>query len=358
MQIQKTKRRFPLSIMIILINFAITATVNAVLFILVFIIRNAIGGLSIALNPYIVERWLTLFSFITGVISVVLFAVALHLIVVKRIKKLNASTKEVAAGNFDIKISERGGDELAELAVNFNAMSAELKANEYLAKEFVRNISHEYKTPLSVIKAYAEWIEGECSEKKIDKDTMAEYASIIMKEVDRMAILSKSMLELSLLDSTTIIKKDDQFSVKNQIGEILRIMQVRWADKNLEFDLKLEDFTITSNEQLLYQVWQNLISNAVKFSNNGGKIKIELKQSESENSVKELFFSITNGGEPLSSEDKEKIFNQFYMADKSRNTEGSGLGLAIVKSIVDKLGGQISVESREGVGTEFVVRLG
>ena len=348
----KKKFRFRLSLKIIIINFVATILVNVTLFILLLIIRASVVDVSLIINPERAERWLSILSFIIGIISMVLFAVAINLFVVKRIKKLNESTKEIAAGNFDIKLEEKGTDELSELARSFNKMSAELKANEYLAKEFVRNISHEYKTPLSVIKAYGEWIEGEAKEKKIDWDTLEEYAGIIMNETDRMATLSKSMLQLSLLDSTTIIKKEDEFSPSAQINNILRIMQVKWTDKNIEFDLDLDSDMIKSNEQLLYQVWQNLISNAIKFSLENGKIKIMLKITE-----QELIFEINNGGSVLSDEDKEKIFTQFYMADKSRNTEGSGLGLAITKRIVDKLGGEIMIESGEERGTTFVVNM-
>ena len=349
---QKKKISLRLSIKIILINLIVTGTVNGTLFIIVFIIRNTITDWPFVVDPALAERWLTMLSFITGLVSIILFAVAIHWVVVRRIKKLNEGTKQVADGNFDIKLSERGFDELAELAVSFNKMSAELKANEYLAKEFVRNVSHEYKTPLSVIKAYGEWIESEAREKKIDRDTLEEYARIIMNEADRMASLSKSMLTLSLLDSTTIIKKEDEFSPAEQIRGILRIMQVKWSDKNLEFDLKLDDGAIINNEQLLYQVWQNLISNAVKFSLDGGKIKMVLSLEKGG-----INFKINNGGIALGQEDKDKIFTQFYMADKSRNTEGSGLGLAITKKIIDKLDGDIKVESSECGGTTFIVKV-
>jgi len=340
--------RIRLSLKIIIANLVVTLAVNAVLFVLLLLIRMAAEPL---FDPETIERWLSLISLSTNIIILIVFAVALNWLVVKRIRRLNDSTKEVAAGNFDIRIPEKGGDELSELATNFNKMSAELKANEYLAKEFIRNISHEYKTPLSVIKAYAEWIEGEADEKSVDKDTLKEYARIIMNETDRMAALSKSMLRLSLLDSTTIIKKEDEFSPSVQIREILRIMQLKWGDKDLEFDLNLEDIVIKNNEELLYQVWQNLISNAVKFSDKGGKIGMDLKADNGG-----VYFEISNGGTALSSEDKEKIFMQFYMADKSRNTEGSGLGLAIVKRIIDKLGGEIEVDSDNGV-TRFRVRV-
>jgi len=350
---EKTSKKYglTLSIKLVLINLGIAVSVNVGMFILLWIIRSSAGLYNIA-NTEALDRWLSLVSFITTGISAVLFGIIIHLLVVRRIKKLNDSAKKIASGDFDATVHEGGGDELEELAVSFNTMTAELKANEYLGKEFIRNISHEYKTPLSVIKAYAEWIENEADESSIDKASLKEYASIIMQETDRMATLSKSMLQLSLLDSTTIIKKEDVFCPANQINSILRIMQVKWQDKNIEFDLDLSEFSITSNEQLLYQVWQNLISNAIKFSENGGKIKMVLRQVDDK-----LCFEIADTGIGMNESDQQKLFTQFFMADKSRNSEGSGLGLAITKRIVDKLGGAIVVNSASGRGTAFGVRI-
>jgi len=348
---KKSKKKFKLklSLKIILINFVTTLIVNTALFFLLLIVRTSTN---LSLDTDTAERWLSLLSFITGIISIVLFAVAINIFIVKRIKQLNDSTKEVASGNFNVQLQEKGKDELAELATSFNIMANELKANEYLAKEFVRNISHEYKTPLSVIKAYAEWIGSELGEKIVDKKQLQEYADIIINEADRMAALSKSMIELSLLESTTIIKKEDTFCPAAQINNILKTMQVKWGQKQLEFDLQLNDTAITSNEQLLYQVWQNLISNAVKFTDSGGKIKMLLQITD-----KELHFEITDSGIGLNEQDKEKLFTLFFMADKSRNTEGSGLGLAITQRIINKLGGSIAVKSEENKGTTFVVKL-
>ncbi|MCL2255328.1 MAG: HAMP domain-containing histidine kinase [Firmicutes bacterium] len=350
---KKKKVHIKLSVRIVILNLIVTFVVNLGFFITMLIIR-ALVDMSYFLENQNIERLVSILTLIPGIVTMILFAVAIHLLVVKRIKKLNDSTKEVAAGNYDaeVEIKLRVHDELGELAENFNKMSAELKANEYLAKGFVRNISHEYKTPLSVIKAYAEWIEGEAKDKKVDFDTLEEYARIIMNETDRMANLSKSMIQLSLLDSTTIIKKEDEFSPATQIKNILKTCQVKWADKNIEFDLQLSKGMIKSNEQLIYQVWQNLISNAVKFTDDGGNIKILLCITE-----QELYFELSDSGIGMSEEDREKLFTLFFMADKSRNTEGSGLGLAITQRIIDKLGGQIAVKSKEGEGTTFIVRL-
>lgn len=356
MKNMQKKPRFPkLSVKIILTLFAVIFAVAAVLN-LVFAIAQA-AGFTLSNNAEDIDAWMQLmfilFGLIFGVSILFFFSIVINRTVVKRICKLEEATKEVAKGNLGIEVTVKGKDELSNLTVSFNKMSAELKANEYLSKEFVRNISHEFKTPISAIRAYGELLDLEADSKKTDRATLKEYASIIMKESDRLSVMSKSILQLSLLDSTTIIKKDDNFKPAEQIREILRLMQAKWSEKNLKLDLQLEEMTITNNEQLLHQVWQNLISNAIKFSKVGGTLKVIVTR----NGETGVHFEITDSGTGIKEENKEHIFDHFYMADKSRNTEGSGLGLAICKKILSKLGGEIGFESKDGEGSKFFVRL-
>jgi len=348
------KKRFPrLSLKIILTLFAVLIAVYIVMS-AVFAIARA-TGFRFPEDREAIDVWVhfMVYAFppILGLSIIALFAFALNYIVVARICRLEAATDEVAKGNFDIRVEVRGRDELSDLTESFNRMSAELKQNEYLSKEFIRNVSHEFKTPISAIRAYGELIETE-AEGGIDPSTLKEYAHIIMKESDRLTLMSKSILQLSLLDSTTIIKKDDYFRPAEQIRDIFRLMQVAWSEKNITLDLRLEELTITSNAQLLYQVWQNLISNAIKFSNDYGTIRAELSRDE-----QGVFFTVADNGIGIKPEDQAKIFDHFFMADTSRNTEGSGLGLAIIKKVLSKIGGTVSVESEIGEGAMFCVRL-
>jgi signal transduction histidine kinase len=280
-------------------------------------------------------------------ISLTLFIFAVNKIIVKRLQKVSKATKELANGNFDIMIDSNGRDEIGALSDDFNAMAQELKANQYLSKDFIRNVSHEIKTPISSISGFAEMIENESSSEDIK-----EYARIIIRESERLALMSKAMLQISLLDSTTIVKKEDTFKPSAQIRMVIANLQPEWEKKNIEFEVNLEELIITSNEQLLYLVWQNLINNAVKFSKDNGKILVILIKDK--NGCK---FSVSDSGEGIKPEDKEKIFTQFFVADKSRNAKGTGLGLAICKTVVDKLGGTIFFESIDGIGTTFTVRV-
>ncbi|MDE6201664.1 MAG: HAMP domain-containing histidine kinase [Clostridiales bacterium] len=281
------------------------------------------------------------------VFGLIVFFVLINTFFTKRIHKLSKTVTEVANGNYDITVNVKGYDELAVLADSINKMTAELKANVMLSKSFTRNVSHEFKTPISVIRGYAE--AAQCSD---DKAGLEEYMNVIIAESDRLAALSSNVLELSRMDSTTIIAKDDKFSPAAQIRSALLSSQLKWTEKNITIEPELEEFVITSNENLLFRVWQNLISNAIKFTDNNGTIKIDLKKQGNT-----FVFVIEDNGLGIADEDKDKIFDPFFTGDKSHNKEGSGLGLPLVKSIVEKLGGRISFESERGKGTAFTVSL-
>lgn len=281
------------------------------------------------------------------VFGLIVFFFLINTFFTKRIHKLSKTVTEVANGNYDITVSVKGYDELSELAKNINKMTVELKANVMLSKSFTRNVSHEFKTPISVIRSYAE-----AAQYADDKAALEEYMKIIISESERLANLSKNVLELSRMDSTTIIAKEDTFSPAEQIRSALLSSQLKWTEKSISVEPELEEFEIKSNENLLFRVWQNLISNAIKFTEEKGTIAIILKKQESD-----LLFIIKDNGIGIADEDKDKIFDPFFTGDKSHNKEGSGLGLPLVKSIVEKLGGQISFESERGKGTTFTVQL-
>lgn len=347
---RKGRIRSKLSLKIILTHFGIIFVISLVIALL-FRILNYFNY-SFTENHKKLDIWIVLFPVIYGSTIVLIFSYVINKILIVRIRKLKAATSLVAKGNFNNTIKVVGTDELSELTDSFNKMTIELQANEYLSKDFVRNISHEFKTPLSVVKAYGELIGTEAMKESIDRSALIEYSQIIMDEADRLSALSKSIIQLSLLDSTTIIRKEDRFSPAEQIRNMLRTMHVQWVEKNIQFELDLDDTLITSNEQLLYQVWQNLINNAIKFSLENGIIIITLRID-----AERLCFKITDFGIGIKAENEKNIFTHFFMGDKSRNKEGSGLGLAIVKTIIDKLNGTINYESNEESGTQFTITL-
>lgn len=266
-------------------------------------------------------------------------------LIVQRIKELNNAMTEVAKGDFETTVEVRGNDEISKLTESFNAMSEELNMNAFLSKDFARYVSHEFKTPLSVIRNYAEITQDDLAQPET-----AENMEIIISEVERLNCLSKDILELCKLDSTTIIEKKERFSPAAQLRTVILDFQLLWGEKELEIIPELEEFEITSNEALLFRVWQNIVGNAIKFTERGGQISVSLSRTD------DCFVcEIADNGIGISDEEKEHIFTPFYSGNRFRNKEGSGLGLSLSQKIVEKLGGTISFESELGKGTTFTV---
>jgi signal transduction histidine kinase len=284
---------------------------------------------------------------IVAFLILIFFGIATEYILIRRLKRLTEATKIIAKGNFDFDITDNADDELSELATNFNLMLKTLRANEYLSKDFINSVSHEFKTPITSLKGYA---------KLLQKDTVTaeerkEYSEIILSESERLHKLATDLLRLSALESSDIIKQSAEFRLDEQIKQIILLLQKDWENKNLDMVIDLDPVKYKGNEELIYLVWLNLISNAIKYTDSGGKIEIGL------NADKTISFKIKDNGIGIKNEYKDKIFDQFFMADKSRNNNSSGLGLAITKKIVEKFGGNISFVSRVGEGTEFTVIL-
>lgn len=280
-------------------------------------------------------------GFLSVFTSISLFSLFMNKVILKRITALNNATKEVIIGNYDFSLEMKQNDEISELTNNFNLMVKELQSNEYLNKEFVRNMSHELKTPLSAINGYAELIKnGDLSSKEI-----TEYSEIISSESKRLSLLAKDILQISLIESQSIIRQSDKYNVSEQVRNVIQLMQLNWEDKEIYFDLNLEEIYSVSNKEITYQIWTNLISNSIKFTTKKSKIKITL-----ENKDNQLTFTITNPGS-ISIEEQEKVFNLFYTTNTQENRDSNGVGLALTSKIVDKLNGTISLKSQDGLVT-------
>lgn len=280
-------------------------------------------------------------------ITVLIFTSLINHFIVKRIKDINNATLCIKEGNYDFKLESYGIDELSTLSENFNLMTQELKSNEYLNKEFVRNFSHEFKTPLSVIRGYAEMIE----QPDLTDEEKKYYLDIIISETERLSNLTNNMLQISLIDSKAIIKKDDEYNFAEQIRNVIQMTQLKWEEKQLSFDLDMDEIKIHNNKELTYQIILNLLSNAVKYSDLKEEVKITLKDMENS-----FTFTITNKGQEIPKEDIDKVFNLFYTANQKNNQESTGVGLTLTKKIVDKLKGNISFNSDKGL-TTFKVEL-
>ena len=292
-------------------------------------------------------RFMYVSQVIIAILLVFAYGYIMEKMVICRIRKLNDAMKEVATGDYEITVPVEKKDELSELSDSFNKMTAELKSNAFLSRDFTRYVSHEFKTPLAVIRSHAE-----AAQYADTKEEANEYMEIVIAETDRLAGISKNIMELCRLDSTTLVSKDDTFSPAAQIRTVLLATQFAWGEKNISIDPLLDEFEIKSNEALVFRIWENLIGNAIKFTEADGNITLTLERQDGN-----LLFTITDDGVGIAGEDKEQIFNPFFTGDKSHNKDGSGLGLPLTKKIAEKLGGSITFTSEQGKGSTFIVQL-
>ncbi|MED2971788.1 HAMP domain-containing sensor histidine kinase [Fictibacillus sp. B-59209] len=286
---------------------------------------------------------------LTILLSIILVGISTRYLV-KPIIKLTKATKKIATGNYNIKLNEKRKDEIGSLATNFSEMAKSLEQLEEMRQEFVSNVSHEIQSPLASIKGFAQTLQND----ELALDQRNRYLSIIEKESTRLSQLSKQLLMLASLEKEEAIIEKSTFDVAAQIKEILVMTEWSWREKELAIELELPSTFIYGDKKLLHQVWTNLITNSIKFTEPGGAISIRLKKQD-----RNCRISISDTGIGISEKDLLSIFNRFYKADKSRERKegSSGLGLSIVKKIIDLHNGEIKAESEPGKGTTFHVRI-
>ncbi len=264
------------------------------------------------------------------------------------VRMLDEATRKVAAGDFTVRIpAPKRMDEIGSLIESFNTMTRELGSVEMLRSNFVSDISHEFKTPLTAIEGYAKLLEGDCS-----PEERREYVGTITDETRRLSVLVANILMINRLDKGNIPSERHPVRIDEQIRHALALCEAGWTGKNLELDLELDEIYFAGYESLLMQVWANLIDNAVKFSPDGGRISLALHQKG-----ERVVFVICNDGDNIPEESWPHLFEQFYKADPSRGGEGNGLGLSIVKRVAELHGGEASVENLPGSGVRFTIFL-
>lgn len=265
------------------------------------------------------------------------------------IRELSRAAKEIAGGNYDVTVPERDRvEEFGELERNFNLMTAELRANEYLRKDFISSVSHQLKTPLSILNGYAQLLAGG----GLSAEEEREYSQTIAQESDRLVGLIDDMLRLSRIDHREIQRKAEIFPLGEQLRRAVLQLEPRWSAAGLNVSADIPDFDYTGDSELLYQVWVNLLENAVKFTPAGGRIGVSLAAAENAATV-----TVWDTGCGMDEDTLPRIFEQFYQGDTDRRGDGCGLGLALCKRIVELHGGAISAESRPGKGSRFTVSL-
>ena len=265
------------------------------------------------------------------------------------IKELREAIKKVAYGDFSITLTTKSkSKEIQEIFTGFNLMTQELRATEVLQTDFVSNVSHEFKTPINAIEGYTTLLQGN---ENLD-ETQQEYVEKILFNTKRLSTLVGNVLLLSKIENQSIQNNLVKFRLDEQIRQSIVSLEHEWEKKDIEFDVDMESIEYMGNEGLLYHVWNNLISNAIKFSPAHSLVRISLEKRD-----EKIFFAIEDNGPGLSEEAQKHIFDKFYQADSSHKQEGNGLGLALVKRVLMITDGEINAENLAEGGCRFSVLL-
>lgn len=270
----------------------------------------------------------------------------------KPTKEILEATSEIAKGNFKVKLNIKHFhskfDEYDKIKENINKMAEELDKNEVLKTDFISNVSHEIKTPLSIIQNYSIILQRE----NLNSDERNNYLKEMGFATKRLSNLISNILKLNKLENQKLDVELNKFN----LGEELRVSVLQFEEliekKNIELGCEIEDVDVYSSKELLQLVWNNLIANAIKFSDENGKIIVRVSKKNNFACVE-----IEDNGCGMSEEVGKHIFDKFYQGDTSHSKEGNGLGLALVKKVIDILGGEISVESEINKGSKFVIKL-
>lgn len=268
-------------------------------------------------------------------------------------KQLAKATKQVAEGDFSIYITPLNTadkmDYLDFMLVDFNKMVEELGSIETLKTDFFSNVSHEIKTPIAVIEGYAQALD----EGAVPKEKQGEYIKIIRQASVRLSELITNLLKLNRLEKQVIAPNKEKYDICRQIGECLLNFEQTWEKKNIDIEADMEDEVwIEADEGLMELVWNNLFSNAFKFTEPGGVVSVRQRRND-----REIEVVISDTGCGMNEEVQKHLFDKFYQGDTSHATEGNGLGMALVLRILQLMEYQIEVDSKPGKGTTFTVKI-
>lgn len=269
------------------------------------------------------------------------------------VKSILKATDQITRGDFTIhiqsfhKMGKR--NEFDIIIDNINKMAKELSGIETLRTDFIANVSHELKTPLSVIKNYSTMLQNPA----LTEEKRIEYAKTITLATNRLSDLITNILKLNKLENQQFFTDINKFNLGEQLCECLLVFEDIWEKKNLDIHTDIDEgIMVEADAELLTLVWNNLFSNAMKFTDTNGSVTVSLKTDEKFAVVK-----VSDTGCGISPEAGQHIFEKFYQGDTSHATQGNGLGLALVKRVIDIIEGEIFVESKLGEGSTFIVKL-
>lgn len=293
---------------------------------------------------HVVIGSMMLVSLLASLLSIVIAAWYL----IKPIRVLTEATKQIAREQYDIAVPITRSDEIGSLAQSFNKMAVELKHQDETRKSFIRNISHDFQTPLQNINGYANLLKNS----ELSSNDKQQYAQIIEAETRRLSNLTKQLLLLNSIDHLAHKKEHQKVNITAQIEQIIAKNGWQIEKKELAVWLELDQVEFYGDETLLENVWENCIGNAIKYNKQGGEIAITLK-----NEAHQIRVTITDKGIGMEAHHLSEVFKRFYRVDEARQTPGTGLGLAIVQEVVHFYDGEIVMDSAPNVGTTLHITL-
>lgn len=306
-------------------------------------------GFRILPNAFFATVWM---PFVVIFVANAVGAVVNYFIVPRVIKPIEAlvdATGKVAKGDFSVRIpADEMVGEVKDLVNSFNAMTQELGNTEIFRSDFIRDFSHEFKTPIVSMKGFARQLKNP----DLTPEEREQYCDIIISESERLADMSNNVLLLSRFENQEIVSDKAPYRLDEQLRDCVLILEREWEKKDLELDLELDPITICQNASILHHLWTNLISNAVKFTPEKGTIHLTATENE-----KTVMVTVRDSGIGMTQEVIKHIFDKCYQADPSHSGKGNGLGLCIAKRVCTLCGGTIQVRSTPGNGSIFTVFL-
>ena len=328
----------------------------------VYLILLGIQVCIMVIHTWIVTTWLDkipilsmaliYYGFISALVLALLFGFMRRYVIGKPLEKISEAARRLTSGEFSVRIApiRRDGrkDEVEVLIDDFNTMAKELESTEMLKNDFISNVSHEIKTPLSVIQNYASAIKMS----GLTEQERNHYADVVIGTTKKLSELVVNILRLSKLQNQEIAPEPETYQLGEQIRQCALGYMDRWEQKKIKMHMEVIDVSIRTDRSLMELVWNNLLSNAIKFTGEGGSVFVRSGRDKNH-----IWVEVQDTGCGIPEDALTRIFDKFYQVDTSHATEGNGLGLALVKRILSVLSGEITVKSVLGEGTVFTVRL-
>lgn len=335
----KKPKHCPRKVLTILFTLAVfcifTVTMLIISLIVIFLAHRKILNLNSPSAPQmsLIIAIFAISSILVGtVLSAILFRIPL-----KPFNYLIEGMNRLTAGDYKTRIYFGQSQIGKELASSFNCLADELQNTEMLRSDFINNFSHEFKTPIVSILGFAKLL----NRGNLTEEQKKEYLTIIEEESARLSSMATNVLDLTKVENQMILTDLTQFNLSEQIRTCILLLEKKWEKKHLELSINFGEHMILANEEMLKQVWINLLDNAIKFTPEGERITINIHNEKTAFTI-----TIKNTGSVIDEIDKDRIFNKFYQGDTSHACEGTGTGLAIVKKIIELHSGRVCAESK------------